>query len=63
MKKEKVGTFLGAPYDWRHPTQSLIKKRLWNPDDERIFTPKFYGWGWTCNFYQIFRKLGFIKKG
>ena len=34
----KVGTFLGVPYDWRKPTRSVIRKRMWNPRDRRLFT-------------------------
>jgi hypothetical protein len=50
--------FLGIPYDWRRPTLERFKKRLWNPDDHRIFTPRVYGWGWTINFYEVGRRLG-----
>lgn len=50
--------FLGIPYDWRFPTWSRFKQRVWNADDRRIFTPKVYGWGWTINGYEVARRLG-----
>jgi hypothetical protein len=58
--KEKTGTFLGVPYDWRWPTLSVIKERCWNPQDLRMFTPKVFGWGWSINFYQVFHHLGLV---
>jgi hypothetical protein len=59
--KTKTGTFLGVPYDWRWPTPSVIKERWWNPRDPRVFTPKVFGWGWSINFYQLFRRLGLLR--
>ncbi|MDY6793824.1 MAG: DUF5808 domain-containing protein [Actinomycetota bacterium] len=47
---EKNGKVLGIPYDFRSPTLSRLRERLWNPDDSRIFTPRFYGVGWSLNF-------------
>lgn len=58
---KKVGTFLGVPYDLRTPTWTVIKERSWNRQDKRIFTPHIFGWGWSINLLQLFRKLG-IKK-
>jgi Family of unknown function (DUF5808) len=53
---KKTGTFLGVPYDWRKPTVARLKSRVWNPDDPRIFTPRFYGWGWDVNFGRLLRR-------
>lgn len=53
MKKQ--GTFLGIPYDWRWPTWKIIKDKMWNKNDRRIFTPKLFGWGWGINFYELLR--------
>lgn len=47
---KKTGKFLGIPYDFRFPTLSRIRERMWNREDERIFTPRVYGAGWTINF-------------
>lgn len=52
------GKFLGVPFDFRVPTVSRVKKRWWNPDDERIFTPHVFGVGWSLNIPQAMKKLG-----
>jgi hypothetical protein len=49
----KTGTFLGLPYDWRRPTVARFKERWWNPDDERLFTPRFFGWGYDVNLARV----------
>ena len=61
MSQEKETRFLGIPYDFSPPTIKLIKKLFWNKEDERIFTPKVFGWGWTINFYQLLNKSRVIK--
>ncbi len=50
---EKQGNVLGVPYDFRPPTYRRLKERMWNPDDERIFTPHVAGIGWSVNLYQL----------
>ena len=55
MKKQ--GYFLTIPYDWRWPTGAIIKERFWNKDDQRIFTPKVFGWGYSINFYALVQRL------
>ena len=54
---KKTGKLLGVPYDVRWPTWSVIKERMWNPDDPHIFTPHVFGWGWSINLYQLFRRI------
>ena len=56
----KTGTYLGIPYDWRWPTRALIKERNWNPDDRRLFTPRWLGWGWTINLYELLRRAHLV---
>ncbi len=56
-RRQKVGTFMGVPYDWRWPTPALIRERFWNPDDPRVLTPKVFGWGWSINFAALIRRL------
>lgn len=51
------GWFLGLPYDFRKPTLPRVKQRFWNADDNRIFTPMFFGWGYAVNLYQVARLL------
>ncbi|HEX5502079.1 MAG TPA: DUF5808 domain-containing protein [Thermomicrobiales bacterium] len=58
----KSGTFLGLPYDWRRLTWARVKARVWNPRDRRVFTPKAFGWGFTINFYELFRRLGLTPR-
>lgn len=60
-KQARVGTFLGIPYDWRWPTPAVWRERLWNPRDRRLFTPKVFGWGWSINLYELFRRLGLAR--
>jgi len=52
-----TGTFLGIPYDWRRPTWARLKARVWNPDDPRLFTPKWFGWGYSINLAAVWRLL------
>jgi hypothetical protein len=52
----KTGTFLGIPYDWRRPSNERFQTRNWNPDDERILTPRSFGWGYSINFHRLFRR-------
>jgi len=44
-----------VPYDFRFPTITRIRERLWNPDDPRIITERAFGLGWTINFYSVGR--------
>jgi hypothetical protein len=58
----KVGTFLGIPYDLRLPTPKVIKERVWNPEDDRVFTPHIFGWGWSINLHALGRRLGILRE-
>jgi hypothetical protein len=49
------GTVAGVPYDLRPPTLGRAKRRWWNWDDPRIFTPKTFGVGWDLNIAGIIR--------
>ena len=50
------GRVLGVPYDFRLPTTERLLARFWNPDDERVIVPLFFGIGWTLNLYQLKRR-------
>jgi hypothetical protein len=52
----KTGKFLGVPYDWRRPTVERFKSRIWNPEDERLFTPRAFGWGYDVNLARLLRR-------
>lgn len=57
MRKTRQGTWLGIPYDWRRPTRQRVRRRWWNRDDHRIFTPKLMGWGYGINLAEVARRL------
>jgi len=59
---KKTGKFLNIPYDFRWPTRKIIKERIWNPNDKRIFIPHVFGWGWSFNFYQILKNFRLRSK-
>ncbi len=51
-------TFAGMPvgWDWKN-----WNKCVWNAEDRRLFPPKRVGIGWTINFRELLRRLGFVK--
>ena len=55
------GRFMRLPYDWRRPTASRLRARVWNPDDPRILTPKAYGWGLGINLYWLLHPIRLIR--
>ncbi len=59
---EPSGTFMRVPYEFRPPTISRIRERLWNPEDKRIFTPHVFGVGWAVNFYQVADRLCLLTR-
>ena len=60
--EKRTGTFLGMPYDWRKPTLSRLRERVWNPADCRLLTPKSFGWGYDLNVYELLARLGVVKR-
>ena len=38
-----------VPYDFRPPSFNRFKDAWWNPEDERLFTPRDFGVGWAVN--------------
>ncbi len=54
---QPVGRFIGVPYDFRVPTADRIRDRLWNENDDRIFTPMVFGAGWSINFFRLVEKF------
>jgi hypothetical protein len=51
------GNAFGVPYDFRPPTPERFMQRWWNPKDERVLTPHFFGVGWSINLYQLNRRF------
>ena len=56
------GYFLGMPYDFRKPSLEKLKRRFWSKEDDRLFTPMAFGWGYAFNLYQLGRKLGVLDR-
>ena len=52
-----TGRLLSVPYDFRMPSIDRVRDRLWNEDDDRIFTPTVFGAGWSLNLFQLVRKF------
>ena len=57
-----TGRFLGLPYDWRRPTWSRVRERVWNPHDPHLLTPKSFGWGYDVNFYELLARMGIVRR-
>jgi Family of unknown function (DUF5808) len=51
------GRVAGVPYDFRFPTVKRFRDAYWNPNDERIFTDRVVGIGWSINFAQLLPRL------
>ncbi len=47
------GRVAGVPYDFRFPTLRRFRDAYWNPKDDRIFTARVVGIGWSINFAQL----------
>ena len=60
--KQSYGSFLKVPFEFRVPTLPRARERLWNREDQRIFTPHVFGVGWSLNVYQVLKRLGFGEK-
>ena len=58
---EPQGSAFGLPYDFRRPTVSRVRSRMWNPGDRRLFPPKAFGWGLTINFYWVIHPLRYVR--
>lgn len=59
--KKSHGRFLGVPFEWRIPRLETVRRRLWNPSDDRLLTPTVYGIGWCPNIYQFLVRLGYAE--
>ncbi|MFV0452104.1 MAG: hypothetical protein ACK5LS_07650, partial [Propioniciclava sp.] len=57
----RVGTFAGVPYDWRPPTAERLRRRLWDPTNEKLAVPRVFGAGWDLNLGALAVRLGLIE--
>ena len=55
--KQPEGRILNVPYDFRVPTMERLRRRVWNRDEPRVFTPTIFGVGWSLNFFQVVHQL------
>ena len=60
--RQSHGTYHRVPFDFRFPTIGRVRERLWNPSDQRIFTPSVFGVGWAVNFHQVGLRLGLVEE-
>ncbi len=60
-QNEKMGRFLGMPYDWHKPTWPRLKSSVWNPGQRRLFIPKVFGWGYSINFHELLRRMHLLR--
>jgi hypothetical protein len=51
------GRIAGVPYDFRFPTLKRFRDAYWNPNDDRIFTDRVVGIGWSINLAQLVPRL------
>lgn len=59
-KEERTWTgtvVVPVPYDFRMPTKERLMAAWWNPDDERIFTPRPLGIGWAVNVGGLVKRV------
>ena len=56
-EREWHGRVGPVPYDFRFPTPSRVRERLWNPDEQRLLMPQVFGVGWSLNFGRVARLL------
>ncbi len=57
-QNKDIKKWMGMPMRW--DPQNMFKN-LWNPHDDRIFPPKYFGMGWSLNFHALLKKNGIIK--
>ncbi len=54
---------LGAiPYDFRVPTIERFRESFWDPDNNNIFTPGFWGIGWSVNCLAVLERMRIVSE-
>lgn len=46
-----------VPYDLRPPTLARVRAAWWNPDDDRLVTPRAFGVGWSVNLGRVWKLI------
>jgi hypothetical protein len=57
MARPHQGRILGIPYNLAPLKRGEFRREMWDPDDDRIFPPKGFGWGWGFNAAAFMRRL------
>jgi hypothetical protein len=47
------GRIARVPYDFRTPSLSRLRSRVWQPDQSAVVVPKSFGLGWTLNLGSV----------
>ena len=55
---DETKTFWGMPMRWE---AKKMFRNLWNPEDDRVFPPKYFGVGWDLNLWALGKKAGLVK--
>lgn len=55
---QPIQNFMGLLMRWDHKNAF---KNLWNADDDRVFPPKHFGFGWSLNFHALLRSTGILN--
>lgn len=42
-----------VPYDFRMPTMTRFRERMWDPQGENLVNPRVFGVGWTVNVGKV----------
>jgi hypothetical protein len=58
----QTGRFFGVPYDFSPPTVERLRDRFWNENRRSLFTPPFFGAGWSINLLEAARRLGYLPE-
>jgi hypothetical protein len=51
------GKVAGVPYNFRIPEWGDVANEYWNPDSDKILTPRAIGLGWGINFAAVAHRL------
>jgi hypothetical protein len=55
---EELEHFLGMPMRW---VPRKLFRNIWNPQEPRVFPPKYFGVGWDLNFHALAKKARLVK--
>ncbi|AGF71216.1 DUF5808 domain-containing protein [Corynebacterium halotolerans] len=59
--EKSQGSLGGVPFDFRGFRSRGARRRIWAPQDPRIFQPHLFGLGWSINLGAVAVRLGLIR--